>query len=157
MSAFKQPVSVLVVIHTPALDILLMERARTPGLWQSVTGSREADETLLETARREVFEEIGIEADPAQLIDWQTCVQFEIFRLWRHRYAPGVRYNTEHVFSLCVAAGTAVQLAAEEHRDLRWRPWRVAAEEVFSWTNRHAILALPERVGLSPPPAEKCD
>ncbi|MCC8429212.1 hypothetical protein LJ725_09550 [Reyranella aquatilis] len=50
--AFKIPESVLVVIHTPRLDVLVLERVGT-GLWQSVTGSREPDDPDLEaTARR---------------------------------------------------------------------------------------------------------
>ncbi len=51
---YKQPVSVLVVIHTIDLDVLLLERADHPGYWQSVTGSRDGDESLAETAIREV-------------------------------------------------------------------------------------------------------
>src|SRR5512145_1520230 len=49
MSGFKQPVSVLVVIYTAALDVLLLERSAHPGFWQSVTGSREGDEVLIDT------------------------------------------------------------------------------------------------------------
>lgn len=150
MSDFKQPVSVLVVIHTPALDVLLIERARAPGFWQSVTGSREGEETLAQTARREVFEETGIRAPHQAFIDWQQHERFEIFRQWRHRYAPGVRYNTEHVFSVSVARDTPITLAPEEHRAARWLPWREGAETVFSWTNRNALLALPQRVGVKP-------
>ncbi|MEY3201440.1 MAG: dihydroneopterin triphosphate diphosphatase [Pseudomonadota bacterium] len=146
MSALKQPVSVLVVIHTEHLDVLLLERARTPGLWQSVTGSREADESLIQTAQREVFEETGINATQHSLIDWQHAEQFEIFRLWRDRYPAGVKYNTEHVFSLCVPTGTPIRLAPDEHLTWAWHPWRDAAEKVFSWTNRNAILALPGRL-----------
>ena len=145
MTEFKQPVSVLVVIHTPDLEVLLLERARTPGLWQSVTGSREADETMIETARREVFEETGIRAEHHRLIDWQHHEQFEIFKQWRQRYAPGVKYNTEHVFSLCVPATQPIMLAPDEHLNWMWHPWRQAAETVFSWTNRNAILRLPQR------------
>ena len=37
----KIPQSVLVVIHTPALEVLLIERADAPGFWQSVTGSKD--------------------------------------------------------------------------------------------------------------------
>ncbi len=147
MNGTKQPVSVLVVIHTADLQVLLLERARAPGLWQSVTGSREGEELLIETARREVQEETGIEADTHQFIDWQHSERFEIFRLWRDRYPPGVKYNTEHVFSLCVAADVAVRLAPDEHLDWMWKPWREAAEAVFSWTNRNAIITLPTRAG----------
>jgi len=62
----KIPESVLVVIHTPALDVLLIERADHPGYWQSVTGSLDRpDEPLDLTARREVLEETGIDDDRA--------------------------------------------------------------------------------------------
>ena len=96
--SFKRPVSVLVVIHTPDLQILLLERTSHAGYWQSVTGSQENDETLLETARREVEEETGIQAPAGDFIDWNRTNVFEIFAEWRHRYAPGVSHNTEHVF-----------------------------------------------------------
>ena len=57
----KIPESVLVVIHTPELDVLIIERADHKGFWQSVTGSKDrVDEPLVETAAREVAEETGI-------------------------------------------------------------------------------------------------
>lgn len=143
---YKIPVSVLVVIHTRSLDVLLLERARHPGYWQSVTGSMEEGESTHETACREVREETGIEAPAAKLVEWRQSNRFEIFAEWRHRYAPGVTHNTEHVFSLCVAAQIPVRIAPEEHLAARWLPWRDAAAACFSWTNRDAILALPQRV-----------
>jgi len=140
--ACKQPVSVLVLIHTPAREILLLERARHPGFWQSVTGSREGGESLRETARREVAEETGIAAAPEALVDWRMTNRFEIFAEWRGRYAPGVTHNVEHVFSLCLPRPVEARLADGEHRAFRWLPWREAAAACFSWTNRDAILQL---------------
>jgi len=147
---YKKPVSVLVVIHTRALDVLLLERARHRGYWQSVTGSQEDDEPLLETARREVLEETGIDAATVEFIDWQTSNQFEIFAEWRDRYAPGITRNTEHVFSLCLPERRDVAIAQDEHLAWRWLPWREAAAACFSWTNRDAILALPRRAAGRP-------
>jgi len=144
MTHFKRPVSVLVVIHTPNLQILLLERASHPGYWQSVTGSQEKTESLIETAQREVAEETGIIAALAEIKDWQTTNIFEIFPEWRHRYAPGVSQNTEHVFSLEIPQARIVRLAPEEHLDQCWLPWQQAAEKCFSWSNRDAILKLPE-------------
>lgn len=141
----KKPVSVLVVIHTPALEVLLLERASHPGFWQSVTGSQEDDEPLRVTAAREVAEETGIVAPAADFIDWRLSNRFEIFAEWRQRYAPGVTDNTEHVFSLRVPAATAVTIASAEHLAQRWLPWREAAAACFSWTNRDAILMLGQR------------
>ena len=142
MTAPKRPVSVLVVIHTPDLQILLLERAAHPGYWQSVTGSQEDDETLRDTARREVQEETGLTFPDAALRDWQQTNVYEIFPEWRHRYAPGVTHNTEHVFSLEIPAPCAIQLAPNEHSNYGWLPWQDAAPRCFSWSNRDAILAL---------------
>lgn len=146
MTAFKRPVSVLVVIHTSALDILLLERAAHPGYWQSVTGSQEDDEPLIATAQREVFEETGLDTSLFRLVDWQQTNTYEIFPEWRHRYAPGVTRNTEHVFSLEVPTILPVRLAAGEHRAWEWHPWQDAARRCFSTSNRDAILALPQRL-----------
>jgi len=146
---FKIPESVLVVIHTPALEVLLIERADAPGFWQSVTGSKDtAAETLVETCRREVAEETGIEigsvAVPrAALRDCALVNVYEIYPRWRHRYAPGVTHNREHVFALEVPAGTPVALQPREHVAYAWLPWREAADRCFSPSNAEAILHLP--------------
>ena len=141
----KKPVSVLVLIHTPALEVLLLERAARPGFWQSVTGSQEDGESLLGTAVREVAEETGIAARPEDLSDWNLANRYEIFPEWRFRYPPGVTENTEHVFSLVFPAPQPVSVAPGEHLGYRWLPWREAARTVFSWSNRDAILMLPRR------------
>ncbi len=149
MPAHKIPESVLVVIHTPALDVLLIERADKPGYWQSVTGSKDAiDEPLIDTCVREVVEETGIAIGSAAvplsaLRDWQLANIYEIYPVWRHRYAPGVTHNTEHVFGLTVPAGTPVTLSPREHLHHAWLPWREAADRCFSPSNAEAVLQLP--------------
>ena len=145
MNGYKTPISVLVVVHTPDLQVLLLERAAHPGFWQSVTGSVEGNETLGDTARREVREETGIDCRNLPLRDWRQTNTFEIFPQWRHRYAPGVTENTEHVFSLCVPAPCPVTLSPDEHVASVWLPAAEAARRCFSWSNRDAILALAAR------------
>jgi dATP pyrophosphohydrolase len=142
---FKLPVSVLVVIHTPALEVLLLERADHPGYWQSVTGSQDEGEALEQTAVREVMEETGLDARGAALSDWQLRNVYEIFQEWRWRYAPGVTHNTEHVFGLTLPTPIEVRIAPREHLSFVWLPWQAAAERCFSWSNAAAIRTLPER------------
>jgi dATP pyrophosphohydrolase len=145
----KIPVSVLVVIHTPALDVLLIERADRPGAWQSVTGSLDRlDEPLAGTAWREVQEETGI--TDGELLDWQHQTVYEIWATWAHRYAPGVTRNTEHTFSLQLPAPRAVTLSPREHLAFRWLPHTEAAALCFSPSNREAILRLPEVLARRP-------
>lgn len=142
----KLPVSVLVVIHTPALEVLLLERAARPGFWQSVTGSLErADEPLAAAARREVREETGIDAPPQRLLRWPLAYTFEVYPEWRHRFVPGTVHNTEHVFSLEVPLPAPVTLAPAEHMASVWLPWPEAAAKCFSWSNRDAIRMLASR------------
>jgi dihydroneopterin triphosphate diphosphatase len=146
---YKIPESVLVVIHSPQLEVLLLERADHPGFWQSVTGSRAAlDEPLAHTALREVAEETGIHAQRQALTDWHGTNRYPIFAHLRHRYAPDVAHNLEHVFSLCVPRTVAVTLAPREHLRWQWLPWETAADCAFSWTNVKAIRALPKRFAM---------
>jgi dATP pyrophosphohydrolase len=144
---FKIPRSVLVVVHTSHLQVLLLERAQWPGYWQSVTGSvAREDEPLAETALREVREETGIDAARDALADWGVENRYEIYSEWRWKYAPGVTHNVEHVFGLAVPAPLEVALAPAEHSRFVWLPWREAAAKCFSWSNRDAILMLPEKL-----------
>ncbi|HEX7559911.1 MAG TPA: dihydroneopterin triphosphate diphosphatase [Usitatibacter sp.] len=145
MAGHKIPVSTLVVIHTPDLQVLLLERADHPGFWQSVTGSQDEGEALRDTAIREVAEETGYDARRFPLEDWNLRNVYEIYPVWRHRYAPGITHNTEHVFGLELPEALAPRLAPREHLAAMWLPWAEAAERVFSWSNRKAILMLPER------------
>ncbi len=145
---FKIPESVLVVVHTPRLDVLLLERAgsdgRPAGLWQSVTGSREADDPdLAATARRELLEETGLSA--GTLTDWRQTNRYEIWAQWRGRYAPGVTHNVEHVFGFQVPEQTLATLDPAEHVAQLWLPWEAAMAKTFSPTNRDAIWQLPRR------------
>ena len=144
LMAFKLPESVLVVVHTPELQVLLLERAAQPGFWQSVTGSREPDDPDLQaTARRELVEETGLTL--GTLTDWRLTNRYEIWPQWRARYAPDVTHNTEHVFGFQVPHVTEATLDPAEHTQQVWLPWQEAMEKVFSPTNRDAIWQLSRR------------
>ncbi|MDA8127347.1 MAG: dihydroneopterin triphosphate diphosphatase [Betaproteobacteria bacterium] len=146
MTVHKIPVSVLVVVHTADGQVLLMERADAPGFWQSVTGSQDEGETLEQTAVREVREETGLDAAQFELTPWALTNRYEIYPRWRHRYAPGVTHNTEHVFGLRLPEPLPVTLAPREHLRYAWLPWQAAAERCFSPSNAEAIRLLAARL-----------
>ena len=145
---YKIPQSVLVVIHSPALEVLLIERADAPGFWQSVTGSLDQeDEPFAAAASREGAEETGLDAQaPGHVLtDWGLENVYEIYPQWRHRYAPGVTRNTERLFGLCIPQPLPVVLSPREHQAQVWLPWAEAVERCFSPSNAEAILQLPHR------------
>ena len=141
---FKTPISALVLIHTADLQVLIMERADKAGFWQSVTGSVEGSETPLQAAIREVHEETGLDATSYNLQDWHASNVYEIYPHWRHRYAPDVTENTEHLFGLELPSPLVIKLAADEHVRYEWVDWREAEKRVFSWTNVDALKRLGE-------------
>ena len=146
----KIPQSVLVVIHTDALDVLLIERADSPGFWQSVTGSKDfLGESFESTAIREVAEQTGIDAlvPHHRLSDWSLENVYAIYPQWLHRYASGVTHNTEHLFGLRLPGRIHVRLSPQEHTASVWLPWREAAQRCFSPSNAEAILQLPAFAG----------
>jgi len=152
-ASYKIPQSVLVVIYTPALEVLLIRRADADEFWQSVTGSKDSGaEDFHSTAVREVMEETGIDCGAAAplatgLRDWQLENIYEIYPQWLHRYAPGVTRNTEHLFGLEVPEPVAVRLNPREHTGFLWLPYQQAAEKCFSPSNAEAILMLPRFAG----------
>lgn len=142
----KIPESVLVVIHTADLQVLLLERADHPGFWQSVTGSKDSiGESPETTCRREVYEETGLDTTRFRLTDWQLTNEYEIYPEWRHRYAPGVTRNIEHVFGLELPSIQPVSLSPREHVRYEWLPWSTAAHRCFSSSNSQAIGRLAAR------------
>jgi dATP pyrophosphohydrolase len=130
----------LVVVHTDDGQVLRLLRREPSGFWQSVTGSLNPGETPIKAARRELLEETGLHSDSG-LVDGGFINRYPIHPAWRHRYAPDVLDNTEHVFHLALPSVCDISLS-EEHMEYRWLPRDQAAEVAGSATDKAAILAL---------------
>jgi 8-oxo-dGTP pyrophosphatase MutT (NUDIX family) len=139
-SVFRRPESVLVIVHTRSLDCLVLERIAPTGFRQSVTGTLGWEETAAQAAAREIREETGL--DPARLRDSGRSQTFAILPEWRHRFAPDVKENLEHVWYLEVPDRVAVTLNPAEHSAYEWLPLEEAIAKVSSWTNREALERL---------------
>ena len=140
-TVFKRPISVLVVVCTAAGEFLLMHRAQPRGFWQSVTGSLRPGESPRSAALRELEEETRL-LGAANLVDLHQSRLFPIVRAWRQRYRPGVCFNREHWFALCLPYRRIIHLDPREHSDCVWLPLQLALERASSWTNRDAMRLL---------------
>jgi dATP pyrophosphohydrolase len=134
---YKRPESVLVLVYTQASEVLMLRRKFPNDFWQSVTGSLEWEENQQQAAVRELQEEAGI--TQLELHDCQFSQNFEIYSIWRERYAPGITENQEHVFSLELSEKIDIQLDPREHEEFVWLPKQEATDLAFSHTNQEAI------------------
>jgi 8-oxo-dGTP pyrophosphatase MutT (NUDIX family) len=137
---FRRPESVLIVVYTTARECLVLKRVAPADFWQSVTGTLGWEETAAAAAEREVREETGL--DPAGLRDSGRAQTFPILPAWRHRFAPDVKENLEHVWYLEIPERVAVTLNPAEHGAYEWLPLEQAIARVSSWTNREALERL---------------
>lgn len=138
--SYKRPESILVVIYASNTGrVLMLQRRDDTDFWQSVTGSLEDGESPVQTAQREVMEEVGIDiaAENLYLQDCCRCVEFELFAHLRYRYAPGVSWNKEHWFCLALPDERVITLT--EHLAYRWLDKAAAAALTKSPSNQQAI------------------
>lgn len=130
----------MVIIYAQSTQrVLMLQRADDPEFWQSVTGTIETQELPFETALREVKEETGIDiiAQNLTLYDCQYSVEFEIFPQFRYKYAPEIRYATEHWFLLELDQEIAPILT--EHLAYQWLSVEQAVRLTKSLNNAQAI------------------
>ncbi len=136
--SYKRPESVLVVVYAATGETLLLKRCK-PMFWQSVTGSLDwPNETPADAARREVYEETGIELETGWT-DWKISRYFPILPEYRDRFPPETRLNKEYMFSLRLDETCSVVLAPDEHDSFEWISLLEAKSRVWSWTNRAAL------------------
>ena len=147
-SGYKRPESVLIIVYTPDLQCLMLERVEPRGFWQSVTGSLRWDETPLQAAARELREETGLES--VGLVDAGIERTFTIMPAWRRRFGPGVAENLEHWFYLVLPEPRDIALSDNEHRAYRWLDLEAAIELASSWTNKEALELLRSSPRTSP-------
>lgn len=140
MTAYRRPLSVLVIVYTAAWDVLLLRRSRPFDFWQSVTGSLQHDESHAQAATRELREETGLESCDLRYSGNERV--FTIDPRWRHRYAPGVTENREFEWRCRLEQRETIRLNEREHSEYCWLPFDDAIERVWSWTNRDALVAL---------------
>ena len=118
-AAFRQPVSVLVVVYTIDADVLLLRRVQPFDFWQSVTGTLDAGESAANAARRELREETGLTSE-GKLTDSGIERTFTIDPRWQHRFAPGVTENLEYEWHYRLRDRPEISIDKREHSAWKW-------------------------------------
>ena len=117
----------------------MLRRNQPFDFWQSVTGSLRAGETHAEAAYRELLEETGLKGE-GELRYSGISRQFVIDARWRDKFEAGAVENVEFEWHYRVPEIMDIQICDEEHSEFIWLPIPAAADKVWSWTNRDALL-----------------
>jgi len=136
---YKRPESILLIVYSCESQVLMLRRKEPNDFWQSVTGSLEWDEKPHTTVRRELQEETGLTTYDS-IVDCKQSNIFDIYDMWRNKYAPGTTQNQEHVFRLYVPTQEEITIDEREHAEYQWMDRVKAAKIATSHTNRQAIF-----------------
>ena len=137
-------------IHRATVEYLLLKRsddeALYPGLWQMVTGTIEAGESAVETARRELAEETGIVTDHLVVV---PCIS--------SFYSPDD--DTVHnipVFAVKTLWNAEV-LLSNEHQDFRWLDFEAALHLLSFPGHKEGLITVRDFIVEGSGPVSRMD
>lgn len=125
------------------VEYAILKRA-DGGQWQGVAGGGEDDETPLEAAQRESFEECGIPYEAPYLqLDSVTPIPVYHFKesyLWGEE----VYVIPQYAFGVD-ATGCQIRLS-REHTEHRWLPYERAYDLLYYHNNKNDLWELNQRL-----------
>ncbi|MFC1953573.1 NUDIX pyrophosphatase [Chloroflexota bacterium] len=128
-------------------EYALLKRADA-GFWQGVTGGGEDNETPLETAKRETFEETGISTD-SDFVQLDTIAAVRVTHFTVTHWPKDLFVIPMYMFG--VFADNQEIILSPEHTEYRWMKYEQAYEMIKFENNKTALWELDRRVrGLGP-------
>jgi len=142
----RAPYQVLIIPFrrtSAGLEFAVLKRSDTD-TWQFASGGGEDDETPIQAAQRETWEEVSIRADGKLLaLDSMTSITKDCFHV-EQPWASELYVVPEHSFAVDV--GSAEIALSNEHTELRWVAYD-EARALLKWdSNRTALWELTERL-----------
>jgi dATP pyrophosphohydrolase len=117
-------------------------------VWQFATGGGEDDETLIMTAKRELFEETGIIAENFMKLTSMTYIPAFYFSL-EIRTAWGIEKSVIPVFCFSVETTTHNIDLSHEHVQYKWADYQTAVELLHFDIDKTALWELSKRLRIS--------
>jgi len=134
---------VKVMIHDRDRVLLLHRKPERGNFWQPLTGSIEAGEQPLDTARREIVEETGNDGDPEEM-DLRQSFMIESQYLLS-RFPPPI-IASEIGFTARLDSQLPIRMDADEHDDFGWFTFPEAYERIRWTDDREALERLEARI-----------
>lgn len=147
----RAPFQILVLPYRRAGDTweYAVFRRRDFACWQGIAGGGEDDETPLEAARREAWEEAGLPRSAAFILLQAACTVPVIFFQDGGSWDKALYVIPEHSFG-ADATGQTLTLS-DEHNAAEWLPYAEASARLTYDSNRTALWELNQRLqGLGP-------
>ncbi|MGI8838851.1 MAG: NUDIX hydrolase [Pyrinomonadaceae bacterium] len=144
----RAPFQVLVLPYTvlPDGEVLYAIFRREPSTgayWQGIAGGGEDGESPLEAARREAYEEAGIEAS-CDYIKLDTLTMIPVVNVSGFLWGEDVLVIPEYCFGV-LTRYEALQLS-DEHTECQWFRYEKARLRLRWDSNRNALWELNHRV-----------
>jgi len=144
----RQPRNVLVYpfVRAQPHTLFLVLKRRDNGIWQGVSGGVEGSESSVETAARELGEELGI-LDPPPILpltmySGQRRTDFSVHHAW-----PEEVYIVEkRFFAVDLTVRGPHVILSEEHTEFRWLPFGEAHDLIEYSDDRTGLWELHRRI-----------
>jgi dATP pyrophosphohydrolase len=144
----RQPRNVLVYpfVRASTAPLFLILKRADNGIWQGVSGGVEGEETSVETAIRELGEELGL-TDPPPILpltmfSGQRRTDFSVHRVW----PEGVYIVEKRFYAVDLSErGTHVTLS-DEHTECRWLSFDEAHDLIEYSDDRTGLWELHRRI-----------
>lgn len=142
----RAPFQILVLPYRKTRDALEFAVLRRSDYfcWQGVAGGGEDDETPLEAAKREAFEEAGISSVGDFLPLQASCTKLVTLFQDNGTWDPALYVIPEHSFG-ADCTGQTLTLSSE-HVMMEWLPYKEAHARFTYDSNRTALWELNQRL-----------
>ncbi len=120
-------------------------RSNLKNCWQGISGGVEDDETLVQAAQRELWEEAGITGDrPLHLLECVNSFPAEVIGK-KHAARWGREVILVPIRYFAMPYDGPVRLS-DEHLEYCWLPYEAAAEKMYFPEQRTALYELNQRL-----------